>query len=88
MTDHHDLLDRIDAVIRDAEIDELVDWQLARGGGSPMERLQWKTETTWSSVLALTLGRLSRETSFGAWLVDQVHEADQLVQRLRQRGRL
>lgn len=31
MTDHQDVLDRIDAVIRDAEIDELVDWQLEQG---------------------------------------------------------
>ncbi|QCW22258.1 hypothetical protein PP485_gp73 [Gordonia phage ThankyouJordi] len=84
MTDHRDVLDRIDAVIRDAEIDELVDWQLARGeydDGPP----------------ASGADLLWREWVFAhEWFEDQLREvalavawaANRLAQRLRKRGRL
>lgn len=64
----------------DQELDELVDWQLARGeSGLGFER---------PLPVRIWLAGDPPLGSLGAWLVDQVHEADQLVQRLRKRGRL
>ncbi|WP_431840663.1 hypothetical protein [Gordonia hongkongensis] len=82
MTNHDDVLDRIDAVIRDAEIDEIVDWQLARGGhdgpGVPPARALPMVRWMWGGD----------PPSLAAWLIDQIREAELVVQRLRKRGRL
>ncbi|QAY05804.1 hypothetical protein SEA_VASANTI_66 [Gordonia phage Vasanti] len=83
MTDHQDVLDRIDSVIRDAEIDELVDWQLDRG------EHDHRPPATGADVV------WDWPTSPGWWLEDQLREAalgvawaaNRLARRLRQRAR-
>ena len=82
MTDHDDVLDRIDAVIRDAEIDELVDWQLGHASSARINRPLRMHR--WMPGLPFPRPR----SSAGAWMVDQLREADRIVQRLRKRGRL
>ncbi|QNJ58124.1 hypothetical protein PP483_gp68 [Gordonia phage Bunnybear] len=83
MTDHHDLLDRIDAVIRDAEIDELVDWQLDRGEHDDRPSAS-TADVVWDWF-----------TAPGWWIEDQLREAalgvawaaSRLARRLGKRGR-
>lgn len=84
MIDHRDVLDRIDAVIRDAEIDELVDWQLDRGehddrpptSGADLLWSEWVFAHEW-------LNDQLREVALGvAWAANRV------AQRLRKRARL
>ncbi|QNJ56302.1 hypothetical protein SEA_OHGEESY_73 [Gordonia phage Ohgeesy] len=84
MTNHDDVLDRIDAVIRDAEIDELVDWQLARGEHDDRPPAS-AADVAWDWF-----------TAPGWWFEDQLREAalgvawaaNRLAQRLRKRSRL
>ncbi|AMS02468.1 hypothetical protein SEA_LORDFARQUAAD_70 [Gordonia phage LordFarquaad] len=84
MTNHDDVLDRIDAVIREAEIDELVDWQLARGEHGDRPAVSG-ADLLWDEWV------FAHE-----WINDQLREvalaiawaANRLAQRLRKRARL
>ncbi|QLF84216.1 hypothetical protein SEA_PYTHEAS_77 [Gordonia phage Pytheas] len=71
MTNHDDVLDRIDAVIRDAEIDELVDWQLAQGertGCTVSSAVQRSSTSAWFA------DQVREVCITAAWIVGCVRE--------------